>query len=72
MTILIPEPVLIGICRCCCSLMDLHVPLVPNQPKTLDLAWYLWCEKAGTKKFSAIMKYDESKDLLSSRYVDLQ
>ena len=64
MTILIPEPVLIVICQCFCSLMDMQVPLeCPNQPKTLYPAWYLWCEKAGTKKFSVIMKYDEYKDL---------
>ena len=34
MTILIAEPVLIVICRCFCSRMDMHLPFVPSQPKT--------------------------------------
>ena len=47
MKILIPKPVSIVICQCCCSLMDMHVQ---NQPKTTVFTWYLWCS-------------DESKDL---------
>ena len=61
MTILIPEPLSIVICQCFCFLMDVHMPFVPNQPKTGSSMVPM--KKFSTKKFSAIMRYDESKDL---------
>ena len=40
------------------------MPFVPNQPKTgSSMVPMSDVKKLSTKKFSAIMKYDESKDL---------